>query len=731
MKKLIIIAILAGMLLAPLGAGVAFAQEGGGAVGYVAGKIIGAMGWHDVIMSVFADLGNIVLTIVSKVLNISGAILNASVELSIGRVGDLIEKVPIVSIGWTVFRDIANLCFIFILLWIGIRTILGLGGGEIKKLLLNVIIMALLINFSLFITKAIIDAGNIATLHFYDAMRPDLNEPVLDAAGKEQYRNGKLVTRPTTEGGKQVKAGLSDIYMEGLRLQSVMDARGGQTTSDALAAAGGFADNFIKVGLATILGSVFFLVAAFIFFAAALLFITRAVVLMFVMILAPLAFVAQVLPNSQAQSLANKWWHTLFSQTFFAPLYMALSYAVAKAIQSGGMAELLKIQNNEASFAALMTSESSGNIGIVINYLILIVAIAATLLIAKNMGAYGGSMVMGWGQGLRKWGQGVAGKNTLGRAAHGVMNSQGFKNFAANNPRLGLMSYTTLNKVASSPFGGKKGGYSGAQKQKVKNKVALGKLIGTGTPQTPSSPQPPSRPPQPTPTTPTPTPVVRIPSGTTIQQQPGQRRVFMAPPPPPPPTPPTPPSPPPSGMPGGSIPWIPRIPTQPSPSRPPQPPATGSGTPPTQPVPQTTPTSSSIPPSATTTTPSYSGLSYDELLEKLENLEASIEDMTKEMGRQAQTRAGQAAPAAQTGAGDGSEKNLQQIYIANLQKQVIGKQINEEVVKELKKKKKKVSQEDLLDSIDDEDKAERVKKVLEGEEDEGEKKKDDDKKEKE
>ena len=105
--------------------------------------------------------------------------------------------------------------------------------------------------------------------------------------------------------------------------------------------------------------------------------------------------------------------------------------------------------------------------------------------------------------------------------------------------------------------------------------------------------------------------------------------------------------------------------------------------------------------------------------------------MTKEMGRQAQTRAGQAAPAAQTGAGDGSEKNLQQIYIANLQKQVIGKQINEEVVKELKKKKKKVSQEDLLDSIDDEDKAERVKKVLEGEEDEGEKKKDDDKKEKE
>src|SRR3990167_3147459 len=101
MKKLFIIIILAGIILAPLGVEVAFAQDG---VGYVAGKIIGAMGWHDVIMSVFADMGNIVLTIVSKVLNISGAILNAAVELSIGRVGDLIEKVPIVSIGWKIGR---------------------------------------------------------------------------------------------------------------------------------------------------------------------------------------------------------------------------------------------------------------------------------------------------------------------------------------------------------------------------------------------------------------------------------------------------------------------------------------------------------------------------------------------------------------------------------------------------------------------------------------------------
>lgn len=398
MKKLLIIVILLGIVLVPLGGtGVAFAQDAGGEAA-TNGEVNGECGIFSLLecfTSLFAITGQLVLTLVSKVLNIAGAILNFSIDTTV-NMSDFLSKVKIVDVGWKVFRDIANLFFIFVLLWIGIRTILGLGGGEIKKLLLNVILMAMLINFSLFITKAIVDAGNVATLHFYNAMRPDLIEngqPVKDAQGK------------------QVKAGLSDIYMEALKIQTLMGSP--DTVANTVASGGGFTNNFIKIGISTILGSVFFLVAAFIFFAAAVLFIIRAVVLMLLMLLSPLAFVAQIVPNMQ--HLANKWWKELFCQTFFAPVYMALTYVVAKAIQSGGFGKVLGIEGNAASFANVLASDASDNIGIVVNYIIVIILMAATLIIAKNMGCSTGGMVIAWGKGLQKWGQGVAGRNTLGR----------------------------------------------------------------------------------------------------------------------------------------------------------------------------------------------------------------------------------------------------------------------------------------------------------------------------
>jgi hypothetical protein len=63
--------------------------------------------------------------------------------------------------GWGVIRDIANVMFIFILLYIAIRHILQMGSSNTKRLLTSLIIAALLINFSLFFSKVIIDAGNI------------------------------------------------------------------------------------------------------------------------------------------------------------------------------------------------------------------------------------------------------------------------------------------------------------------------------------------------------------------------------------------------------------------------------------------------------------------------------------------------------------------------------------------------------------------------------------------
>jgi|GEM_PF-1649505 len=395
-------------LIAPFGIDVA--QGEGGTAGAVVGAIFGRFSFLDMITFFLAELGNAVLTIAGKILDMAGAVLNLSVSISIGKVSDLLTKVPVVDVGWTVFRDIANLFFIFILLWTGIRIILGINAGAAKGLVGWVVLMALLINFSLFITKAIVDSGNIPALHFYNAMRPDLLQPGSTEANP-------IYVMTTDDRGNQVraKAGLSDIYMDGLKLQTFMGEP--STAKDKLASAGGFAQQFTKILIATFFGTIFFLVTAFVFFFAAYCFIQRAVVLMFLMLLSPLAFAAHAFPSSQASGLASKWWKRLFCETFYAPIYMALAYVVARAIQNGGFGTLLHITGNQQSFAALMNAPASENVGIIINYIFLIGLMWACTKIPKEMGCATGEFILNWGKQLQGIGMGMITGGIGGAAA--------------------------------------------------------------------------------------------------------------------------------------------------------------------------------------------------------------------------------------------------------------------------------------------------------------------------
>jgi hypothetical protein len=79
-----------------------------------------------------------------------------------GGNGDFVNQ------GWAVIRDIANVLFIFTLLYIAITHILQAGTSGTKKLLTGLIVAALLINFSLFFSKIIIDGGNILARVFYN-----------------------------------------------------------------------------------------------------------------------------------------------------------------------------------------------------------------------------------------------------------------------------------------------------------------------------------------------------------------------------------------------------------------------------------------------------------------------------------------------------------------------------------------------------------------------------------
>ncbi|MDO8564481.1 MAG: hypothetical protein Q7R88_00620, partial [bacterium] len=234
--------------------------------------------------------------------------------------------------------------------------------------------------------------------------------------------------------------GVSEAFMSGLQIQTLYNSKqigqysNGKAGTDnylrQVAGAGGAGLSWQNIILIGLFGSLFMLVSAFVFFAAAILFIIRAIVLIMLMILSPLAFVAWLLPG--ASGLASKWWSTLWSQAFFAPLYMALAYVVISAINSPGFTGALARGAEQNGFAASITGTAAGSVSIIFNFVILIGLMIGCVIVASALGAHGSGMVMNMGGKLKTMGMGAIGGATglAGRFAVRGFGTESFKDWA-------------------------------------------------------------------------------------------------------------------------------------------------------------------------------------------------------------------------------------------------------------------------------------------------------------
>ncbi|MBM4177336.1 hypothetical protein FJ208_00840, partial [Candidatus Gribaldobacteria bacterium] len=77
---------------------------------------------------------------------------------------------PIINIGWTALRDFTNMLFILGLAYIGLMTALNLSSFNTKKTFTNLLLIALLINFTPVICGAIVDGSNIIANFFLNGV---------------------------------------------------------------------------------------------------------------------------------------------------------------------------------------------------------------------------------------------------------------------------------------------------------------------------------------------------------------------------------------------------------------------------------------------------------------------------------------------------------------------------------------------------------------------------------
>ncbi|MBI2097830.1 MAG: hypothetical protein HYT46_02785 [Candidatus Vogelbacteria bacterium] len=285
-----------------------------------------------------------------------GQFFDKSVEYSITSFSTLANSAS-VQIGWKTLRDLANLFFIFILLYAAIGMILQLPSINGRRILVSVIIVALLINFSAFFTRLVIDVSNVAATQFYNAV-----------SKSETARIG------VGEGQLEI-SGISATFMNALPIHSVLASAPGRGIINAIGLSFG--------------AVIMMLVAIFVFLTAAILFVVRTVILLFVIILSPLAFLMSAFPNQKG--LFDRWLDTLLKQAFFAPLYLLMVWVTIKFLKGGALEQIL-------------AQGGSSPVLITLNFLVAIGFMFGALIIAKNLGAKGASGAMGIGKKLAGYG---------------------------------------------------------------------------------------------------------------------------------------------------------------------------------------------------------------------------------------------------------------------------------------------------------------------------------------
>ena len=323
-------------------------------------------------------------------------------------------KAPFVQTGWAISLGVANMFFSLILLIIAFATILRIESYGVKQVLPRLIIAALLINFSLVIGGIIIDFSQVMTMYFANAIKNGSSVSaqimkVIDPLSllKAPPGTAALITGNTASVsssnmpsymGMTLPAGCTaaQFQQDGCAALAKSQAQAQDTaTANSLVNTGTGTDKFLNTIVNLLFGSILLIIATFVMFAGAILLLIRVLVLWFLLILAPMAWLLYILPATH--SYFSMWWSKFFKQALFAPAYAFFLYLAIKILVASG-----------GPISAAGTASPAFNPQYILNFIIVIGLLLGALMAAQQMGAVGASTFMGFAKTMQKWGTGAA-----------------------------------------------------------------------------------------------------------------------------------------------------------------------------------------------------------------------------------------------------------------------------------------------------------------------------------
>lgn len=318
-------------------------------IGKAAGVNAGVCGNMNIfsVLEVFKCLLLYILYFAKLLLNIAFNLFKWTIDV------DSLNKVmgsSVIYQIWKIVRDMFNIIFIMTLLFSAFATVLQIEKYNYKRILLNLVIMALLVNFSFPITRFIIDISNVIMYFFVNTL---LN------------------------GGSGADDLLSSSAL-GTMLSSI-------SVKDSL--------------LFLIAAIVFVFIFAITILVLAVLLLIRTIALSILIIFSPIAYVGSIIPGTSLAKTASDWWSKLMEYAFFGPTMVFLVYIAAKMmtiVPKDEFDKIASVNNTDSQTAAFIAAATF--------YVIPLAILWMGMMSAKRGSIEGSSIIVGYGQKAAGWG---------------------------------------------------------------------------------------------------------------------------------------------------------------------------------------------------------------------------------------------------------------------------------------------------------------------------------------
>ncbi len=256
-----------------------------------------------------------ILTILSYLVGIIATLVDYFIFQSISSSS---YRLPFIERMWEIVRDFTNIIFIFALLVVAFKMVLGMGANA-KKTMVKTILIALVINFSLFTTWVIVDASNILAHVFYNKI--DAKEGYFVApGGVVKDKNSINQINGEENSGTKAKS-ITTSLIAGVNNQGKSLSKQNENKES------GSTEVLIRYAFLIVM----MIMIGWVLLSVVYYFLARTIGLFVLAIMSPLAFASIAIGKEDIEWIGfNKWLNQLFGLAFMAPIYLFLIYVIVQ-----------------------------------------------------------------------------------------------------------------------------------------------------------------------------------------------------------------------------------------------------------------------------------------------------------------------------------------------------------------------------------------------------------------